>query len=54
VVLSCFRRPFRMTPVTYELMDLERGARLYDGAMRLLDQFAAQAGNPALPIATKT
>lgn len=48
VVLSCFRRPFRMTPVTYELMDLERAARLYDAAMSLLDQFAAGARNPWL------
>jgi tetratricopeptide (TPR) repeat protein len=48
IALSCFRRPFHMTPVTYELMDLERGARLYDAAMRLLDLFIDRAGNPCL------
>lgn len=37
VVLSCLRRPFRMTPVTYEMLDLERGAQLFDAAMRILD-----------------
>jgi tetratricopeptide (TPR) repeat protein len=39
VVLSCFRRPFRMTPVTYELMDLERSARLYAATMDILALF---------------
>ena len=48
VVLSCFRNPFGMTPVTYELMDLERGARLYDGAMQLIEQFCANAANARL------
>ena len=48
VVLSCFRRPFHMTPVTYELMDLERGARLYDAAMQLLDLFVERAAAPCL------
>ena len=37
VVLSCFRRPFLMTPVTYEFLDLERGAQVFDAAMRILD-----------------
>ncbi len=48
VLLSCFRHPFRMTPVTYELMDLDRAAQLYDGAMRLIDLFRAKAANPSL------
>jgi tetratricopeptide (TPR) repeat protein len=46
VVLSCFRRPFRMTPVTYELMDLDRSARLYAGAMDILEQFLARSPSP--------
>jgi tetratricopeptide (TPR) repeat protein len=37
VVLSCFRRPFFMTPVTWEFLDLERGAQVFDAAMRILD-----------------
>ncbi|MDB5458907.1 MAG: sulfotransferase family protein, partial [Caulobacteraceae bacterium] len=48
VVLSCFRRPFRMTPVTYELMDLERSARLYAGAMDILAVFLERSRNPSL------
>ncbi len=48
VVLSCFKRPFRMTPVTYELMDLGRGARLYAGAMDILDLFLQRSANPRL------
>ncbi len=48
VVLSCFRKPFRMTPVTYELMDLERSARLYAGAMDILDLFLDRASNPRM------
>jgi hypothetical protein len=43
VVLSCFRRPFRMTPITYELMDLERSAHLYVAAMDILDQFVERS-----------
>jgi tetratricopeptide (TPR) repeat protein len=46
VVLSCFRRPFRMTPVTYELMDLERSAHLYAGAMDILETFLERSPNP--------
>ena len=46
VVFSCFRNPFRMTPVTYELMDIERGAALYLGAMQALELFLAETQNP--------
>jgi len=46
VVLSCFRRPFRMTPVTYELMDLDRSARLYAGAMDILELFLDRSPSP--------
>jgi hypothetical protein len=46
VVLSCFRNPFRMTPVTYDLMDLQRGAALYGCAMRILDLFMDRSANP--------
>lgn len=48
VVLSCFKRPFRMTPVTYELMDLERAARLYVGAMDILKLFLERSANRRL------
>jgi hypothetical protein len=47
VVFSCFRNPFRMTPVTYELMELERGAALYAGVMQSIELFLARAANPA-------
>jgi hypothetical protein len=33
VVLSCFRRSFRMNAVNYEFNDLERAARMYDAVM---------------------
>jgi tetratricopeptide (TPR) repeat protein len=46
IVWSCFRRPFRMTPVTYELMDLERAARLYDKAMGIVQSFVEKSSNP--------
>jgi tetratricopeptide (TPR) repeat protein len=48
VVFSCFRRPFRMTPVTYELMDLERGAALYAEAMDILQTFIERSASPYL------
>jgi tetratricopeptide (TPR) repeat protein len=48
VVLSCFRKPFRMTPVTYELMNLDRSARLYAGAMEILELFLERSANPRL------
>lgn len=35
VVLSCFRRGFRINPATFEFTDLERTARLYDASMRM-------------------
>ena len=47
VVLSCFRNPFRMTPITYELMDIERGAALYAGVMEAIELFLAQGQNRA-------
>lgn len=34
VVLSCFRRSFKMNPSMYEFVDLERAARFYDATMR--------------------
>jgi tetratricopeptide (TPR) repeat protein len=46
VVLSCFRRPFRITPVTWELLDLERGAKVFDAAMRILDLTCARSPLP--------
>jgi len=47
VALSCFRRPFRMTPVTYELMDLDRSARLYAGTMDILELFLSRSSSPS-------
>ena len=35
VVLSCFRRQFRMNASTFEFLDLEATARLYDATMRI-------------------
>jgi tetratricopeptide (TPR) repeat protein len=37
VVLSCFRRHFRINPSTYEMTGLERAARHYDAVMRLVE-----------------
>lgn len=37
VVFSCFRRIFQIHPLTFELLDLEGAARLYDGMMRLAE-----------------
>jgi tetratricopeptide (TPR) repeat protein len=37
VVLSCFRRHFRINASTYEMTDLQRAARHYDAVMRLID-----------------
>ena len=48
VVLSCFRRPFRMTPVTYELMDLDRSARLYAQTMDILQLFLERSPSRSL------
>jgi hypothetical protein len=47
VVFSCFRNPFRMTPITYELMDLERAASLYAGVMEAIELFLARSANQA-------
>ena len=46
VVLSCLRNPFRMTPLTYDLMDLERSARLYAAAMDILELCMRHCGAP--------
>jgi hypothetical protein len=37
VVLSCFRRHFRVNASTYEMTSLERAARHYDAVMRLVE-----------------
>jgi tetratricopeptide (TPR) repeat protein len=47
VVLSCFRRPFRITPLTWEFLDLERGAQVFDAAMRILDIVMERSALPA-------
>ncbi|HSQ69369.1 MAG TPA: sulfotransferase [Steroidobacteraceae bacterium] len=36
VVLSCFRRHFRVNPSTYQMAGLERAAQHYDAVMRLV------------------
>jgi len=38
VVLSCFRRHFRVNASTYEMTSLERAARHYDEVMRLVER----------------
>jgi tetratricopeptide (TPR) repeat protein len=40
VVLSCFRRRFRMSAPLYELLTLEGGARFYDAVMQLRERLA--------------
>jgi tetratricopeptide (TPR) repeat protein len=40
VVLSCYRRRFRMSAPMYELLSLERGAQYYDAVMRLAERLA--------------
>jgi tetratricopeptide (TPR) repeat protein len=42
VVLSCFRRRFRMSAPNYQLLTLEGAARLYDATMRLADLYRAK------------
>jgi len=42
VVLSCFRRRFRMNAAMYEFLDLERAAAYYDAVMRLGSLYRAQ------------
>jgi tetratricopeptide (TPR) repeat protein len=42
VVLSCFRRRFRMNAAMYEFLDLERAAAFYDAVMRLGSLYRAQ------------
>jgi Flp pilus assembly protein TadD len=37
VVLSCFRRRFTLNPTTYEFLDLDRTAAVYDLTMRLAE-----------------
>lgn len=48
VVLSCFRRRFRMNPSNYELLTLDGAARLYDAIMRLAVLYRAK-----LPLAIR-
>jgi len=42
VVLSCFRRRFRMSAANYELLRLESAAALYDAVMRLATLYRAK------------
>ena len=42
VVLSCFRRRFRMSAANYELLTLEGAAALYDAVMRLATLYRAK------------
>ncbi len=39
VVLSCFRQRFAINPYTYQLLDLEAGARLYNDYMMLVETY---------------
>ena len=42
VVLSCFRRRFKLNPTTYEFLDLARTAAHYDQSMRLAQTLRAR------------
>jgi tetratricopeptide (TPR) repeat protein len=46
VVLSCFRRRFRMNPAMYELCTLAGAAVFYDAVMRLGSEFRAKLALP--------
>jgi hypothetical protein len=41
VVLSCFRRHFRVNASTFQMAELERAARHYDAVMRLVERHLA-------------
>lgn len=42
VVLSCFRRRFRMNPYVYDMLVLDDAARFYDATMRLCELYRAK------------
>jgi hypothetical protein len=44
VVLSCFRRRFKMNPAMYELLTLPGAAAFYDAVMRFADQARPMLG----------
>ena len=44
VVLSCFRRRFKMNPAMYELLTLPGAAAFYDAVMRFADQVRPMLG----------
>jgi tetratricopeptide (TPR) repeat protein len=44
VVLSCFRRRFKMNPAMYELLSLPGAAAFYDAVMRFADQVRPKLG----------
>ncbi len=46
VVLSCFRRRFKMNPAMYELLSLTGAARFYDAVMNFAAKFEPLAGLP--------
>jgi len=46
VVLSCFRRRFKMNPAMYQLLTLQGAAEFYDAAMRLAEAVRPAIGNP--------
>ncbi len=46
VVLSCFRRRFRMNPAMYQLSTLGGAAIYYDAVMRLVDLYRAKLALP--------
>jgi tetratricopeptide (TPR) repeat protein len=46
VLFSCFRRSFSLNPSMFELLDLERGARLYSAVMTLSMLYREKLGLP--------
>jgi tetratricopeptide (TPR) repeat protein len=50
VVLSCFRRRFRMNPAMYQLLTLEGAAQFYDAAMEFADRVRPVLGREWLDV----
>jgi tetratricopeptide (TPR) repeat protein len=46
VVLSCFRRRFKMNAAMYQMLTLQGAAEFYDAAMRLAEAVRPAIGNP--------
>lgn len=54
VVLSCFRRGFKLNPSMYQFVSLEGAARFYDGVMSLADRYRSLAPDRVHPVRYET